>query len=42
MVGPAACREACVHLQAVYGMSERRACRYFRQWIRGKFDDAQI
>jgi putative transposase len=27
MVGPAACREACVHLQAVFGMSERRACR---------------
>jgi putative transposase len=27
MVGPAVCREACVHLQAVYGMSERRACR---------------
>jgi putative transposase len=27
MVGPAACREACEHLQAVYGMSERRACR---------------
>jgi putative transposase len=26
MVGPAACREACVHLQAVFGMSERRAC----------------
>ena len=27
MVGPAACREACAHLQAVFGMSERRACR---------------
>ncbi len=27
MVGPAVCREACAHLQAVYGMSERRACR---------------
>jgi putative transposase len=27
MVGPAVCREACVHLRTVYGMSERRACR---------------
>jgi putative transposase len=27
MVGPAACREACDHLQAAYGISERRACR---------------
>jgi putative transposase len=27
MVGPAACREACAHLQAVFSMSERRACR---------------
>lgn len=27
MVGPAACREACADLQAVFGMSERRACR---------------
>jgi putative transposase len=27
MVGPAACREACNHLRAVFGMSERRACR---------------
>ena len=27
MVGPAVCREACVHLRAVFGMSERRACR---------------
>ena len=27
MVGPAVCREACEHLHAVYGMSERRACR---------------
>jgi putative transposase len=26
MVGPAACREACAHLQAVFGVSERRAC----------------
>ena len=27
MVGPAACREACAHLRAVFGTSERRACR---------------
>jgi putative transposase len=27
MVGPAACREACDRLRAVFGMSERRACR---------------
>src|SRR6185437_339313 len=27
MVGPAACREACVHLRSVFGVSERRACR---------------
>jgi putative transposase len=26
MVGPAACREACVDLRAAFGMSERRAC----------------
>lgn len=27
MVGPVACREACLHLRAAFGMSERRACR---------------
>ena len=27
MVRPVACREACLHLRAAFGMSERRACR---------------
>ena len=27
MVGPAACREASLHLRAAFGVSERRACR---------------